>query len=79
VCRGCNNVVNVFPGTGGEDLSKKYNIPLLGSLPIDPEIAKSCDSGVPAILDKPESEYAKVFQVIAETIISLCPIVKRDA
>jgi ATP-binding protein involved in chromosome partitioning len=76
VCGGCKSVVNIFPGTGGEDLAKKYKLPLLGCLPIDPEIARSGDAGVPAVLDKPDSEYAKAFQAIAETIISLCPRVK---
>lgn len=78
VCDKCKTLTKIFPGNGAEQLSKEYNIPVLGSIPIDPEIAECGDSGVPAIVQKPDSQYAKVFEEIADTIISLLPKVKPE-
>lgn len=78
VCDNCKTLTKIFPGNGAEQISNQYNIPLLRSIPIDPEIAECGDSGVPAIIQKPDSQYAKVFQEIADTIISLIPKVKPE-
>lgn len=78
VCENCKTLTKIFPGNGAEQISNQYNIPLLGSIPIDPEIAECGDSGVPAIIQKPDSQYAKVFQEIADTIISLIPKIKPE-
>jgi ATP-binding protein involved in chromosome partitioning len=74
VCDGCKTATKLFPGNGSELLSSKYSIPVLGSLPVDPEIAAAGDGGVPAVLHRPDSECAKVFAGIADTILSLLPI-----
>ncbi|OHT06206.1 mrp [Tritrichomonas foetus] len=76
VCEHCKTPTKIFPGNGAEKLSEMYNIPVLGSLPIDPSIAECGDEGVPAVIKKPDSEYAKAFEAIAETIVSLMPRVK---
>lgn len=73
VCDGCKTKTKIFEGDGAELLSKKFNVPVLGSLPIDPAISGAADNGIPAVISQPNSEYAKVFQEIAETIISLLP------
>ena len=78
LCDGCKKVTKIFPGNGAEKISLEYNIPLLGSIPIDPQISESSDEGVPAVIKKPDSLYAKTFQEIAETIISLLPKVKPE-
>ena len=78
VCDNCKTLTKIFPGNGAEQLSNQFNIPLLGSIPIDPEIADCGDKGVPAIIQKPDSQYAKVFQEIADTIISLIPKIKPE-
>ncbi|KAH0791480.1 iron-sulfur cluster carrier protein ApbC [Histomonas meleagridis] len=76
ICEHCKTQSKIFPGNGAEELSLEFNIPILGSLPIDPEISKSSDKGVPAIVEHPNSAYAKAFQNVADTIISFLPKVK---
>jgi ATP-binding protein involved in chromosome partitioning len=73
VCGGCGAATQIFPGNGGELLARKYSIPLLGSLPVDPEVAQLADSGVPVVVQKPQSAVAKAFASIADTVISLYP------
>ncbi|NIX57476.1 MAG: P-loop NTPase, partial [candidate division Zixibacteria bacterium] len=43
--------------------------PFLGEIPIDPEIRKGGDSGVPIVESHPESNAAKAFNQIAESIL----------
>lgn len=78
VCDNCKEITKIFPGNGAEQLSQKYNIPLIGSIPIDPEIADAGDRGIPAVIEKPDSSYAKAFHEIADTIISFLPKVKPE-
>ncbi|SFV55603.1 protein of unknown function DUF59 [hydrothermal vent metagenome] len=40
---------NIFGENGGKILSDRYNIPLLGQIPIDIDIRKASDSGLPTI------------------------------
>ena len=40
---------NIFGENGGKILSERYNIPLLGQIPIDIDIRESSDRGLPSI------------------------------
>ncbi len=66
-----NMVGSVFGEGGGEKVSKEYNVPFLGKIPMDPEIVKSGDSGEPFVLK--DTESAKVFKEIVEKIINNLP------
>ena len=73
ICSKCNTNSKIFPGNSADQLKTKFNLDLLGSLPIDPEVSKSCDSGNPFILNNPNSEYTKIFMDIANKIITKLP------
>ena len=45
------------------------NIQFLGKIPIEPKIVDSGDSGMPIVIDAPESESAKAFNTIVDKII----------
>lgn len=79
VCGHCGAQTAVFPGRGGAELAAKHNIPLLGSLPLDPAVAAAADKGVPAIIAHPESAHARVFRTVAETIAAFLPRVEPRA
>jgi ATP-binding protein involved in chromosome partitioning len=72
-CPKCKTVTKILPGEGAKNLADKYKIPLIGSLPIDPEISASGDKGVPALISHPDSEYAQVFKDIAQLIMEKLP------
>lgn len=44
-CTNCKEKVSVFGESHAEETANKFGIPLLGRLPIDPEIVKAIDSG----------------------------------
>ncbi|HIE37430.1 TPA: ATP-binding protein, partial [Candidatus Geothermarchaeota archaeon] len=51
----------IFHGEGGELLSKEFEIPILGKIPIDPRVAEYGDSGYSLLMEDPDSEFSKVF------------------
>ncbi len=68
VCPKCSEKIHLFPEGGGEELSKKFNIPLLGTLPFYPDVSSKSDEGKPIVLENPEHEISKEFIKIAEKI-----------
>lgn len=69
VCPGCERKEYIFGRGGGEAEAKKQNIPLLGQIPIDPQIREQGDAGVPIVVRTPDSEAAKEFFKIAQRLI----------
>lgn len=47
VCGHCGEVTDVFGHGGGRELVERFEIPLLGSLPLDPRVRRGGGSGVP--------------------------------
>ncbi|MCA6074881.1 Mrp/NBP35 family ATP-binding protein [Fulvivirga sedimenti] len=56
----------IFGESGGENLSKQYDVPLLGQLPIEQEVRESGDSGYPIALKNTVSSEA--FRNLAESL-----------
>ncbi len=64
----CGREHAVFGEGGGEALAERMEVPLLGSVPIDPRVRKAGDAGLPVVVRDPESEPAKRFVRIAQTL-----------
>ena len=45
VCPHCAECTNVFSKGGGEALAKQFNVPFLGCIPLDPQLAQSLEAG----------------------------------
>ncbi len=45
ICPGCGQTIKIFGDSVTADLALEWGIPYLGSLPIDPELARLCDQG----------------------------------
>ena len=58
----------IFGSGGGQALADELGVPLLGSLPLVPELREGGDNGNPIVVAYPESEAAKAFQQIAHRI-----------
>lgn len=56
----------LFGTGGGDDLAEEAGIPLLGRIPLSPEVVSGGDTGEPAVLG--ETATAAAFRDIAETI-----------
>lgn len=71
VCPHCGQTVNIFSKGGGELLATRFGIPFLGSIPLDPDIARSGDEEKPYVYFYSKSVAAKVFDDIVEHIAHL--------
>ncbi|NPB06281.1 MAG: Mrp/NBP35 family ATP-binding protein [Aquificae bacterium] len=52
-----------------EEFARSYGLPLLGSIPVDPELSRASDEGRPVVLYYPESESAKAFMSLARALV----------
>ena len=64
-CPHCGKSTDVFSRGGGEQLSRDVGVPYLGAIPLDPDVVAGGDSGRPIVIDKPDSDAAKVYAGIA--------------
>ncbi|KAJ2074459.1 cytosolic Fe-S cluster assembly factor nbp35 [Coemansia sp. S155-1] len=73
VCPGCHNESRIFyPTTGGaQALCDELDIPLLGSIPLDPSIGRACDFGTSFIESNPSSPAAQALLKIITRITEL--------
>ena len=60
--------LNIFGQGGGKQLSREYDLPLLGAIPLDLTIRSCEDRGLPLMAAEPESAVGAIFQSIATTI-----------
>ena len=68
ICDNCNEKHFIFSNNGAKKEAEKFQIPFLGSLPIDKELRIQSDEGRPACIDKPDSDIAKLYLEIAKSI-----------
>ncbi len=69
VCPHCGEITDIFKSGGGEATAKDMNIQFLGRVPLEPRIVETGDSGMPMVLDSPESASAKAFAEIIDKIV----------
>jgi Mrp family chromosome partitioning ATPase len=68
VCPHCSSVIELFGSGGGKILADKYNIPFLGSIPIDIDARILGDNGKPIVLEKPDCKVTIAFKSIVRLI-----------
>ena len=59
---------NIFGEDGVEKTAKEFNKKFLGKIPINTELRKSADLGLPLTYKKPDHEISKIFSDIASKI-----------
>ena len=59
---------DAFGSGGGERLADELEVPLLGTVPLDPRLRESGDAGVPLVESDPDSEAGRAITALAEAI-----------
>lgn len=74
VCPNCNAKSEIFPAvTGGApQMCSDMKVNLLGSLPLDPILARCCDEGKNFVEELPESPAVKSLNLIIKRLIAIC-------
>ena len=73
-CFFCGHIekpIAIFGQGGGQKLSEEFGLPLLGKIPLDLELGKGGDAGVPLMVSASESDTGRIFKSIAEQIIEV--------
>ena len=70
-CPHCGGHIPLFKKGGGEALARKYAVPFLGAIPLDPLTVVAADTGTPVALLEEDSAAKDGFSRVAETIASL--------
>ncbi|MDQ7086526.1 MAG: Mrp/NBP35 family ATP-binding protein [Acidobacteriota bacterium] len=74
VCPGCGEKHEIF-GRGGADRAvKDEQIPLLGRVPIDPQVVLESDKGRPVVIDRPEAPAALAYGKIARAVVDAAEV-----
>jgi ATP-binding protein involved in chromosome partitioning len=55
VCPHCGEPTSIFGQGGGEEAARTLEVPLLGRIPLYPEIRAGGDAGTPVVLSEPDS------------------------
>lgn len=67
-CPACGAVTRVFRSGGGSRLAQDMNVPFLGAIPLDPQIADCCDEGHAYLTRHADSVAARTMREIVEAI-----------
>ena len=63
----------LFGAGGGKELADQLGVPLLGQVPLVPELRIGADQGRPLVVTDPDDEASRVFVAIAERVEELAP------
>jgi len=75
VCPHCSERSEIFSKGGGEKTSERYDVPLLGKIPIEMEIREGGDTGKPIVVSAPGTPHTEAFERIAEAVASRVSVV----
>jgi len=69
VCPHCKKRTDIFGGDGGKQMAKDFDVPFLGSIPIDSNMVPAADLGKPFIYFNKQSPTAQAFNDAFEPLL----------
>jgi Mrp family chromosome partitioning ATPase len=72
VCPKCNTQTKIFPPStgGGAAMAQKMGVPFLGSVPLDPRLARACDEGSCYLTQFPDAPGVQALLAIVDRVAS---------
>jgi ATP-binding protein involved in chromosome partitioning len=68
ICPHCGERIELFGEGVGQKIAMSLGAPFLGSIPLDPNVARESDTGTPFVAANPQSVAAKAFKEIVTKI-----------
>jgi ATP-binding protein involved in chromosome partitioning len=68
----------LFGSGGGEELAAELAVPLLGEVPLDPNVVSGGDEGLPVVTQPGSGPAADAFRDIAKQVVELVPPADQD-
>jgi len=70
VCPHCGEKLAIFGSGGGREMAAQMDVPLLGTIPLDPEVVEKGDKGrLDVLIEKDELEVNRAYGKIVDRII----------
>jgi ATP-binding protein involved in chromosome partitioning len=69
VCPHCDETIDLFGTGGGAALAAEMNVPMLGQIPLDPQVVAAGDEGTPFIQRCANTPSAKAMDAIVEKLL----------
>jgi len=69
VCPHCSQRTDIFKGDGGRQMAKDFDVPFLGSIPMDSNMVSAADSGRPFIYHNNQSPTAQALNLAFEPLL----------
>ena len=69
VCSQCGHAEHIFGHGGGQAMAQRYDVPLLGSLPLDARIREQADAGTPVVAADPDGALAGAYGELARGLL----------
>ncbi len=77
-CPHCDEVTEIFGHGGGQRLSEKYDVPLLGRIPLDTHIRAGGDEGRPIVIAEPDSPVTEAFRSTARQMAARLSVIALE-
>lgn len=68
ICGACGAEHELFPRDGIEEVERRYNVPVLARVPMEPAMGEHGDQGTPTLIAAPESPAARALDDMAEAL-----------
>ncbi|MGH8801948.1 MAG: iron-sulfur cluster carrier protein ApbC [Casimicrobiaceae bacterium] len=68
ICSNCGHAEHIFGEGGAQRMCDDYEVPFLGSLPLDIHIREQADSGHPSVVADPDGAVADMYKSIARKV-----------
>jgi len=68
VCSNCGHAEHIFGQGGGARIAAQYDVPMLGSLPLEAGIREQGDAGTPIVASAPDSPAAAAYRATARAM-----------
>ena len=68
----------LFGSGGGSDLADQLGVPLLGQIPLDPNVVNGGDEGRPVVTDDPNGPAGESIRSVAARLVELIPPAAED-
>ena len=69
VCTNCGHAEHIFGEGGAQAMSAQYDVPVLGSLPLQAGIREQGDAGTPIVAAQPGSAAAAAYREVARALL----------
>lgn len=68
ICPHCEGRTDIFSSGGGQRAAERLGIPLLGTIPLEPDTVVDSDRGVPTVISRPDSKQASALKDMASQV-----------